>query len=293
MPRLPLLVALFFLPGSLPAQDKDWKKDAGRYVQSLQTGGGGFLSMSPRPEIRIAPTLRATSSALRALHYLGGEVPNKKTAQGFVESCWDEKVGGFSDFPRGKPDVFTTAVGVMAVKELGLPLDKHKGPVTKFLSDNANGFEEIRIAAAGLERLDAEAPRATEWLETLDKDANKEGTFGKGKGMARDTASYGVTWLRLGGKIDKPDRILKVLRDGQRADGGFGKADSDTSDLETTYRVMRCFMMLKAQPKDVDALRGFIMKCRNKDGGFGVQPGENSSVGGTYFAAIVDHWLKK
>lgn len=291
--RLLLSLPLFLLAAPAFAQEADWKKDAIKYVQSLQTEPGGFLSMAPRPEIRIAPTLRATSSALRALHYLGGECRNPKGAAQFVESCYDVAAGGFSDFPRGKPDVFTTAVGVMAVKELGQPLEKYKEPVTKYFSENAKSFDEIRIAAAGLERLEAKSPRAKAWLMTLKKDQNKDGTWGAGAGLARDTGSYAVTWLRLGGGIGELEQVLKAVREGQRSDGGFGTADARTSDLETTYRVMRCFMMLKEDPKDAKALRGFIHSCHNKDGGFGVRTGENSTVSATYFAAVVEHWLKK
>lgn len=292
MRRLAALHFLAFVAIPVAAQDKDWKKDAIKYVQSLQTTTGGFLSMAPRPEIRLTPTLRSTSSALRALHYLGGEIPNKEAAKKYVESCYDPMTGGFSDLPRGKPDVFTTAVGVMAAKEVSLPLDKMKEAVVKNFSTNAKGFDEIRIAAAGLERLDATVPNAKDWLAQLEKDRNKDGTWGKGAGQARDTGSYAVTFLRLGGKLENRDVILKTLHEGQRKDGGFGKADSDASDLETTYRVMRCFMMLKEQPRNPAVLRAFVLKCRNPDGGFGVQPGENSTIGATYFAAIVDHWVK-
>ena len=63
------------------------------------------------------------------------------------------------------------------------------------------------------------------------------------------------------------------------------------SDLETTYRVMRAFMMLKDRPSDVNGLRRFIARCRNTDGGYGVAPGQPSTVGGSYFAAIIRHWL--
>jgi hypothetical protein len=49
--------------------------------------------------------------------------------------------------------------------------------------------------------------------------------------------------------------------------------------------------MLKTQPADPDRLRAFIGKCRNADGGYGVAPGQLSSAGGTYFAAIILHWL--
>src|SRR5262245_51533970 len=72
------------------------------YVQKLQTSTGGFLSMAPQPNVRLAPTLRATSAGVRALKYWGGDVPNPKAASKFVLSCHDEASGGFSDMPKGK-----------------------------------------------------------------------------------------------------------------------------------------------------------------------------------------------
>jgi hypothetical protein len=119
---------------------------------------------------------------------------------------------------------------------------------------------------------------------------NKDGTYGKGDGTARATASAAVTVLRLGAKVEQQDSVLKALRDGQRKDGGFGKEDAAGSDLETTYRVMRCFHMLKEQP-NAEACRAFLAKCRNADGGYGVAPGQPSSVAGTYYAGSVLHWL--
>jgi prenyltransferase beta subunit len=81
-----------------------------------------------------------------------------------------------------------------------------------------------------------------------------------------------------------------VLKKGQRADGGFGKEQSKTSDLETSYRVMRAFVMLKDKP-DVERCRSFVAQCRNPDRGYGVAPGQTSSVAATYFASIILHWL--
>ena len=99
--------------------------------------------------------------------------------------------------------------------------------------------------------------------------------------------------LRLGGKVDER-AVLDAMKKGQRKTGGFGKEDAgDASDLETTYRVMRSFMMLKSRPNDVPALEAFIAKCRNGDGGYGVVPGQPSSVSGCYYAAIIRLWLAK
>jgi hypothetical protein len=251
------------------------------------------LSQAPAPNIRLAPTLRATSSGVRTLHYLGGEVPNREAAIKFVESCYDLATGGFSDMPKGKPDVTTTAIGLMAVVELKMPKEKYARDAIKYMTENAKGFDEIRIAAAGLESVKMASPRNKAWLEAVKVGGNGDETFGKGPGKARTTGSVVVTILRLGGKVDNVKGVLATLNEGQRKDGGWGKdTDAANSDLETTYRVMRCYMMLKATPANVDALRSFMSKCRNADGGYGVMPGQTSTVSGTYYVAIVQQWLK-
>ena len=286
------LVVCLGLTSRLHGQATAEQKAAIAYVQGLQTNTGGFLSMAPQPNIRLAPTLRATSAAVRALHYLGGKVQDQEACVKFVESCFDATTGGFSDFPRGKPDVFTTAVGLMAVTELGMPTDRY-GSAVKYLSDNAKGFDDIRIAVAGLERLKQPAPRADAWLAEVRKLLNEDGTSGSGPGKARDTGSVVVTVLRLGGTVERPEAVRTALDAGQRKDGGFGKADADGSDLETSYRVMRCYLMLKARPARANELLVFVARCRNNDGGYGMAPGQPSNVNGTYFAAIIQHWLAK
>jgi hypothetical protein len=142
--------------------------------------------------------------------------------------------------------VFSTAVGLMAVVELKMPTEKYAKGAVKYLSDNAKSFEDIRIAVAGFESLKTLSPQKENWSAAVLLLEPKDGIFGKGGGQARDTASAVVTLLRLDAKGIDSDRVLKVLKAGQRKDGGWGKTDNETaSDLETTYRVMRCFMMLK------------------------------------------------
>src|SRR5207302_532053 len=80
------------------------------------------------------------------------------------------------------------------------------------------------------------------------KTRNDDGTFGKDDDKARDTGGAAVVILRLGGKLEHQDNVLKAVRAGQRKDGAFGKAGSETSDLESTYRIMRLLHMLKEQP---------------------------------------------
>jgi prenyltransferase beta subunit len=280
-------LCLVLVPIAVCAQTADQKRATVAYLQQLQQKDGGFI---PAPG-QAKSSLRATSSALRALKYFGGEAKDKDAAATFVKSCFDKDSGGFVDQLGGKPDVTLTAVGVMAAVELKLSTEPYEKGVLKYLGENAKEFEQIRIAAAGLEALGKQPPQAKDWLEQVRKMANADGTYGKGDGLARDTGGSVVVVLRLGGKVENMDTILKALNAGQRKDGGFGKADAKESDLESSYRVMRAYHMLKAKPEQARALREFVGKCRNEDGGYSVEPGKASSVSGTYFASIILHWL--
>ena len=277
-------------------QSPEAVKQTVAYVLSLQTKEGGFLPARPDPKSNrlVRPTLRATSAAIRALKYFGGQVPDRESCARFVAACLDKASGGYADTPgAGKVDVFTTAVGLMAAVELKLPAQTYQQPAAKYLAENAKSFADIRIAIAGFEALKEPCPRARAWLEQVNKLWNADGTAGKGNGVARETASVAVTVLRLGGELKHRPQVLKAIKQGQRPNGGYGKEGADVSDLETTYRVMRAFMMLKARPDDVEGVRTFVAKCRNDDAGYCVSPGQESGVGATYYAAIITHWLGK
>jgi prenyltransferase beta subunit len=291
---LVILVAAYCV-NPAPSQTADQKQATLAYLRGLQTESGGFVPGGPRaPDARRAlPSLRATTSALRALKYFGGEPQEREASARFVQSCFDQATGGFKDNagPRDRPDVTSTAVGLMAVVELKMPVKDYAEAAARYLAANAKTFEEVRIAAAGLEAVGKRPPQADAWLGQVAKLRNADGTYGRGDGAARETGSAVVIVLRLGGKVEHRDAVLQTLKAGQRADGGFGKGGEPGSDLETTYRVMRCFQMLQEKPANAGACRAFVAKCRNAGGGYAVSPGQGSSAGGTYFAAIILHWL--
>lgn len=116
---------------------------------------------------------------------------------------------------------------------------------------------------------------------------------GRGCDDPREVGSAVALGLRLGGNPGDQERqtITRVLTGGQRPDGGWGKAGEKASDLETTYRVMRALVLLKERPADPAKLRAFVASCRAADGGYAAKPGDPANVGGTYYAAIVLHWL--
>lgn len=292
----PAILGLFVWLTPLTADELPPRiQDSIAYLKALQTPSGGYRNTEPKKGVQAeAPTLRATTSAIRAIRYFGGAIANQEASRRFVASCFDDKTGGFANTPGGKADVFSTAIGAMAVASLGMPLEQYRQPLIEYLSEHARSFGDIRIAAAGLESLKATTPKAKTWLAAIRKMANNNGTFGKDGDMASKTGQAGVAILRLGGELQHRANVLKAIRAGQQDCGAYGAGDSPhDGDLHNSYYVLRLFHMLGEQPSDPEALRTFIEKCRNTDGGYSNVPDGPSSVSATYYAAIMHHWLKE
>jgi prenyltransferase beta subunit len=287
---------VLLLPGLALAQPTaEQKKETVKWVTNLQDPGGGFYLAPQDPTGSAAPKpgLRATSGAVRALKYLGAEVPNKDKHAAFVLKCYDPKTGAFTE-PGGKPDVTITSIGVMAATELGIPKEKFEKAMD-YLGENAKTFEEVRIAAAAAEAWGAkDCPFGTimAWIDVADKSSKTINLERDSKpDVARDVGSIAAVRLRLGYKLPEGHDAHGILKAGQLPDGGWGKKGEKASDIESTYRVMRAMMLLKEKPKDVKKLRAFIDSHRNKDGGYATKPGDKSSMSGAYYCAIVSKWL--
>jgi prenyltransferase beta subunit len=286
------LTGVLFLvcwPAQLPAQGPTAaeKKATVAWLDSLQKDNGGFAADK---DATTPATLPATTSALRALRYFGGQPRNKEACVQFVRSCYVKVETGFAPMPGGKADVHTTAVGLLAVKELNITDAELLDRPVIFLCLSAKNFEQWRISAAAYEAVGSKCDLSADWVAGILRTRKPDGTYGKDGSVARDTASAVVTLLRLGTKVDDPENVVKALRAGQHADGGWGKA-ADNSDLETTYRVLRAFVMLEAAPADSKACEAFVARCRNEDGSYGPRPGQPGTAGATYHAGIVLHWL--
>jgi prenyltransferase beta subunit len=290
-----LLLSVLLVPSTLVAQTADEKKSTIKFLTALQQPDGGFIAApaDPKGDTKPKSSLRATSAAVRAIKYLGGELPNKDNVKAFVSSCYRTD-GPFSDQPKGTPDVNSTAVGMMAAAEL-FPDRFNFNPSIRYLGRNAKTFEERRLAVAGMEPFATLADEVKDWFAEIKKTANPDGTYGKGDGQARDTGGTVAMFLRVKQAVSDDERksIIATLKKGQRTDGGFGKVGDKASDGETTYRVMRAFHLLGEMPSDVDKLRAFQAKCRNADGGYGVSPGQPSTVSGTYYVAAIGQWIDK
>lgn len=267
-----------------------------KWVLEQEAPDGGFYVAPQDPNIdaKPMPSLRATSAAVRTLKYLGYPLLKNEREKhaAFVLKCYDPKTGGFADTPGGKPDVTITSVGVMAAAELGIPHEKY-AKAMDYLKENAKTFEDVRIGAAAVEAWGVkDCPFDLKpWFKIADKDGTESIEDFTPRDYARDIGSHAAFSLRLGREIKQGPAITKTLLEGQREDGAWGKHLAKESDIETTYRVMRAFVLLKEKPNARNKLREFIDAHRNKDGGYAVKPGDKSSMSGAYYCTIITKWL--
>lgn len=283
-----LLAGLSLLIAVLPLHaQSDAHKSTIAYLQNLQADDGGFRS----DEQAKQSDLPATSAAYRALRYFDAAPRDRAGCLAFVQKCFDKDRGAFAARPGGKVGYRPTAVGIMAVIDMKIPDEPYTAAVIKYLDANSKTFEEIRLTAASFEALGRPAPHAEAWLAEIAKRRNSDGTYGKDGSLAYDSGSAVCAVLRLGGKAEHTENVLRALNAGQNGDGGFAKVAGEASDLPASYRIARAFHMLKVKPKGAERLRGFIARCRNDDGGYGIAPGKPSNVSGCYYAAIILHWL--
>lgn len=284
MTSLLLMLTLTGLPGDHTAEIA--------FIQNMQTPAGGFITELPGTDPEARPTLRTTRTGLRALRLLGGKVANRPAVIRFLYGCYDSETGGFAARPGLPPDPISTSVGLMIHRELNLPVDDLVAPALAYMNRSTEGFEQIRMVAPGLEEFGETVPQVETWVNQINEARNADGSFGTAGGKARSTSLYVVAGQRLGQTYDR-ERILAILQAGQREDGGFGNEHNTASDLESCYRIVRLFRRFDACPEHTDALRDFIARCKNDDGGYGRTPDQPSSLHGTYYATILHHWLDK
>ena len=255
------------------------------FAAAHQNKDGGFAARAGQ-----ASSLGATNAGLRVLRHVGGSVPDVLGCIQFVQSCRDAS-GGFAQTPGGKPDVVTTAIGLMAASELKIADPGLIRGAVVYLGKNARSFEEVRMAIAGLEAIGVYSPDIPRWNQQIQAMRNPDGTFGSGPGQAFATGGAAAAILRMGLRLDRRDAVIAAIKAGQRPEGGWSK-DGGPPDLSSSYRVMRALFMLREKP-DVDRLLGFVARCRQSDGSYASTPGGTGDLGGTYLGTILLFWTRQ
>ena len=236
------------------------------YAASHQNKDGGFA-----PKVGQPSSLGTTHSALKILKHVGGSVPDVLACVEYVKSC-RVPGGGFAPTPGGKPDVVTTALGLMAASELKIDDSEMIREAVAFLGKNARSFEEVRMAAAGLEAIGVYSPDAPRWYPPDPGDAElRRAPSAAGAAVPFATGGAAAAILRMGMPLEHRDAIVKAIKAGQRPEGGWSK-DDGPPDLSSSYRIMRAMYMMHERP-DIDRLLGFVARCRKSDGSYSSHAG--------------------
>ena len=180
------------------------------YAAAHQNEDGGFAAEAGQPS-----TLGTTNTGLRVLDYAGGSVPDIAGCIRFVKSC-KVKDSGFAQTPRGKPDVVTTAIGLLAASELKIADRSMIDDALAYFSTNAKTFEEVRMSIAGLEGVGERSPDFPRWAEQLEGMRQPDGSFGEGAGKAFASGGAGASFLRMGMALDKREAVIAAIKAGQR-----------------------------------------------------------------------------
>jgi prenyltransferase beta subunit len=254
------------------------------YLQLLQNDDGGY-----RAAAAAGPSLlSATVPAVRGLLHLGARPRRPEATVRFVMRCYNPGTGAFADTPGGQAEVRSTAMGLIALTELGAPLPEGGRKTVGYFNERARTVPDFYIAEAALQPAGLTPPGADRWLAAFEATRTADGGYGAGPA---DTARAVVTRLRLGREVPEGEKIARRLTAAQRPDGGF-PGPQGTSDLGAAYPITRALFMLKARP-DLGRLRAFVASCRNADGGYGAAPGQPSGGSATYFAAIILEWAEQ
>jgi prenyltransferase beta subunit len=254
------------------------------FAAAQQNADGGFAAAPGQPS-----TLGATNTGLRVLDYVGGSAVDVPGAVRFIKACKVAE-GGFAPTPGGKPDVVTTALGLLAAGELRIADKSMIDEAIAYLGANAKTFEQVRMAIAGLEAVEASSPDFPRWARQIEALRQPDGTFGTGAARAFASGGAGAAFLRMKMPLDRREAVIAAIKEGQRPDGAWSK-DDGPSDLASSYRVMRALYMLKEKP-DVGRLVAYIERCRRPDGSYAASPDGPGSLGSTYFATIILNWLR-
>lgn len=253
-------------------------------IESLQNPDWGFAPAPGEPS-----DLRATSQAVRSLRYVGGAVPDVLGCIGFIKACQTES-GGFANTPGGEPDSRVTSMGLIAAAELKA-LDKSMiDGALAYFHEHAKEIEEVRLAIAAVDAAGAKSPDMPRWIDQINSLREADGGFGDGPDRAFKAGTIGATIPRGGGTLKDPDAIAEAIKSGQQPDGGWTEGDGPSS-LSGCYRVFRALHMLKVKP-DLEALRGFIARCRTDNGLYANTPGGKGDQRATYYATIMIHWIR-
>jgi geranylgeranyl transferase type-2 subunit beta len=259
---------------------------------------GGY---TPSPDPDYHGNSDTASSDLAAVTYaatlaktMGWRLPNPESSIAFIQAH-QQADGSFRNL-EGKMDpksdlaiLYNTVQGVIALRALGHRpgIDPTK-VMDRFFAGNAftklpwytTSFFPLFYAALD-KRLPADYDKALQGL--MLRGQTEDGYVGDHVAAAFHMAHY----FRLMGKpTPKANQMVaRALRD-QKADGGWNIKEPDW-DVHACFDAVFILRQLGGKSRPVQEAMNkaadWVLRCRNKDGGFGHYPGWHSDMDAVYF----------
>ncbi len=272
------------------------KEKAIRFLQSLQTGEGGFANDKGIDSKAFAGY---TYAAVNALAILGAEPTNRDAVISFLEQSQREDGGFGATILSQESGMDSTFFAVSALSALEVPLDRYAEAIDYVMAyeKNDGGFGAYPGDKSTL-RMTFDAIFALNLIgkDPLDKEAviaflngyrKPDGGFGVGEVSDVESTYRAVYALKLlSYPIENQSAIVEFLKSAQNIDGGFGWRKGYTSRGAYTYRAVKALYLLGAEPAHKDKAITFLSSLQNPDGGFGNYIGEGDSDMGSTYRAI-------
>jgi geranylgeranyl transferase type-2 subunit beta len=308
--RLCLGLLFSVLPQSAPAQQitpKEVQAGLERFFQKTARADGSFqpgvearhAGMSDSAYSDLAPTVYAV-----ILHKtFGWKLPHEEKTREFLLARQSAdgaffNIAGTADPRSPQARAYNTTQGLVALHALGLKPRYDPLPIFdtvlkedyKKMPPYMTSFFPLAYLAAG-QRIPAEADRKIRALMTQAEDGY----------LHEHVAStfHAVHYYRLiGEKAPKSESILqRVLKD-QHTNGSWF-INPPARDRHATFDAVFTLRHLGADRPEVRQAiaraAGWVLTCRNEDGGFGHFPGSTSDMDAVYFQVgtlVMAGWLR-
>ncbi|RCS42044.1 hypothetical protein DTL42_19635 [Bremerella cremea] len=252
-----------------------------RFLDSLLRDDGGYANAAGKAK----SSLSSTNSVLKALDSLDCIVSATEKTVDFVRSCHDGVLGGFAQQPGAEADGFTTASALMLLNRLGGSgaVSIYQERAVQFMNSKARTQYDHFMTIAAYEECDITGSSPDKAIAYFQAKASDDTPNAR----VLDNAITFSSLLRAGQPFKNKPAVIDLLLQRQRDDGGFG--DGDSSDLFTTYCVLRCLVLLKTPP-NVRRLQRYLSQLRRKNG-FAATRGEAASAGATYQVLSILQWI--
>lgn len=261
------------------------------FFHTLEKEHAGFSNTS---DGLILP--QPTLSVLKSYEFFGRCYEKPDELLVYIQGLFDEPTGGFKDPIHQKVTVFSTAVALLALKQIA-SVDYFKAcslSAMTFMHNYARIREEhfMLIGVCDECHLTFQPKNSIEFFK---KQEDENGLFGD---SVLNNAICASALLRIGESLKNPSAVGNLLLSAQTKEGGFADFQQNDlakntvkADLWTSYCVMRFLDLMRLRPNRL-SLQTWILKHQNISGGFS-DDGTEGNANSTYQCLSILEWISR